>query len=256
MRYTDVDFKLERTSRDICGTYGMAFYQNHAVWYKHRCNRLDCPRCRDYYLTRWKDRIAIVFNDNIYMLNIKTSQFSSFRHKHSRIPYVRIHFNNHYTILTNIELPSSVPVTIDEVINLIQSQRNHIKNFITANRVFYKEVSCHVLHIRDNNNIYMQKVAKGEFLGRAVRPFDDDNPHQVISAWQTSNDREKASILKNLHEKGVLRLTNEGKEFVKNYADGCDFHTHMKTPDFVLAPDAICIFETKHYIGYIIPSRK
>jgi hypothetical protein len=254
MQYSDIDFKIKRNSKDLCGTYGMVFYENYAVWYKHRCNRLDCPRCRDYYIARWKDRIALTFDETIYMVNIKHSQFSSFRHKHNKIPYVKIRFTNHYTIIINTEVPRSVPVTATEVLDIIDSQHTHVKNFITANRAFYREASSHLLHIRKDDN--MQKVARGEFLGRAVRPLDDDDPRGIISSWHTSSIKEKASILKGLHNNGVLRLTDVGKKIVEMYGDGDEFCIKFKYPGFVLDKRAITIFETRGYIGYIIPSRK
>jgi len=252
MKYNSIDFKLRRTSRDLCGTYGMAFYENHAVWYKHRCHRIDCPECRDNYIGKWKDKIAHVFDDTIYMTNIKPSEFSSFRHKYNKIPYVKIRFTKYYVMFTGVEIPNSIPVTPTDVFDIIDRQNTYVKNFITANRTFYK--ACHSLHIY--NNDIMQKVAKGEFLGRAVRPLDDDNPRDMIASWHTSSIKEKASLLKGLHENGVLRLTEAGKKIVETYGNGDEFHIKFKYSGFVLDKRAITIFETKSYIGYIIPSRK
>jgi hypothetical protein len=188
------------------------------------------------------------------MVNIKHSQLSSFRHKYSKIPYVRIRFTNHYTIIINAEVPESVHVTATEALDIMDSQHTHVKNFITANRAFYKKMSCHVLHIDKDTN--MQKVARGEFLGRAVRPLDDDNPKDIVSSWHTSDIKEKASILKELHENRTLKLTEIGKKIVEEYGDKYDFHIKSKHSGFVLDKDAVPIFETRNYIGYIIPSRR
>jgi len=155
-------------------------------------------------------------------------------------------------MFTGVEIPNSIPVTPTDVFDIIDRQNVHVKNFITANRTFYK--ACHSLHIYNRDN--MQKVAKGGFLGRAVRPLDDDNPAGLVHTYRASNINEKASILNKLHEEGVLRLTEEGKKIVEQYGHSYKFHIDYKYNGCVLDSNAIPVFETDNYIGYIIPARK
>lgn len=99
-------------------------------------------------------------------------------------------------------------------------------------------------------------MAKNDFLGRAVKPFGDKNPSDIKQVWEQVSNKEKANILRKLEETKTLKLTEEGIEFVRTFADKTKFELAYRDVNLKLDPRAIVVFETTDFIGYIIPERE
>jgi len=252
-KYDTSDSEPKSSARKLCGTQGVVFYKKRAIKFVHRCNRVDCPECRDRRLGRWVTWVRRIFDYKFYRIDINFSQFSSFRHKYNKTPYVKFRFPTHYTIITGIQIPNSVPIDEGEFIDLVYSRYSHTRNYITANRAFYKKVACHFLH-NNKEDYNMQKVARGEFLGRAAQAFSSYNLGELVRVWGDSGNGRKAFILSDLHKKRILKLSKKGEEFVRKYLEkysSYEFYLVKKHAGLELEFGAIPIFETDSLLGYI-----
>jgi hypothetical protein len=201
------------------------------------CGSWNCPRCANYFRTRWLNHLGEVTNGSIlFITNIVSRDWDCFRRRLNRAgcEYVRIYDYGHSTVITNKAVPGSNPIPEGQLAERLEALIPHKFEFspVSTSRGWQLEkkvkdpeketatlVTRTFLPIDVQQAIAKQLGATLDGERRWVSPENED-----AQEWENKFTSELAK-----HEAHIWSETVKKKKSLEGWVD--DFNKVMEAED-------------------------